>query len=157
MPDTLYKDFGKAAQNPAFRLGYEHPELLDALAKFGPSLSERRPYADRAARYAAVAFAENQSVNSEQGALRVFSIGKKEELIHAVLLVAHELAANVSLMGTDQQGVTCIYWTSLTYSEQDHKDFSHAFYGLLDRGAKPFLDIIPWRRRPNPGLRVMLD
>ena len=132
-----HADLGEMGQDPGFRLGYEYPELLDALAELGAPMSA--PTGDtELSDYDADAGGEG---NSGHVQTQVFSIAQDERLIHALIMVAGELNAHVQLMSADQtDGAASSFWDAQAGADPDISGFPEAFQNL-QAITEPYLEI----------------
>lgn len=139
-------------QDPGFRLGYEFPELLDAIVELAtpPSLTER---IERIASKGA----PHSDATQHAPQMLSFGIPLEEPLIDALIGVAREMDLKVNVRLYDRvEAAVYDLWNSSSPTDWLSLNLREAYAGRQVRGRDLYLDIAPGWTSPHRMLHILL-
>jgi len=150
MPGTVEIDSSGMRQDPGFRLGYEFPEVLEAVVE----LASPSPAAGRAERATSAA---NRQHPFPASSLPSYRIPREAPLIIALIGMARELHMHVNLRLYDRaEGAAYDLWDSAREPAGSFPDIASAEVSGRARRGDLYLDIASARTRDHRLLHVLL-
>jgi len=139
MTVTTHVDTQEMRQDPSFRLGYEFPEVLDAILELATPPSA----AQRVERIASTFPGRGDAVHHTPQMLS-FSMPRDESLLGAVIGLAHELDLKVALRLYDRvEDMIYDLWTPAQVPEQASLDLTDIYSEQQVQGRDLYLDVTP--------------